>query len=237
MNTYQEQNSNLPASMNSSTIKTIIGVIIAIALIVTAVLAQSNASPSGTTTVDVPAISMEDHIRGDISAPLQVIEYSDLECPFCKDFHETMLQVYAEYSASNQIVWAYRHFPLEQLHAQAFTEAVASECVAKEVGTAGFWKFIDNVFAVTTSNDGLDLKTLPDLAVAAGATKAKFNSCMASKETEILVDEDFQSGTRAGIQGTPFTVVISPSGNKYTIGGALPYSEVVKTIEKALADK
>ena len=241
MNTYHEHNSNSSSNSgsqkNASMTKTIIGAIAAIALIIFAITAQSNATPAGVANIEVPPITQADHVRGDLSAPVQVIEYSDLECPFCKDFHATMIDVFAKYGADNKIVWAYRHYPLEQLHQQAFTEALASECVAKEGGEAAFWKFVDNVFAVTKSNDGLDLKTLPTLAEAAGAPKLKFNTCMASKATEALVREDMQSGSKAGIKGTPFSIVISPAGNKYTIEGAYPIAQVEATIEKALADK
>ena len=69
-----------------------------------------------------------DHIRGNPNTPVKIVEYSDMECPFCKRFHSTMQQVMDEYGKNGKVAWVYRHFPLDSIHSQARTEAVASEC-------------------------------------------------------------------------------------------------------------
>src|SRR6185295_5043808 len=81
----------------------------------------------------VKPVAAEDHIRGDLAAPVKVIEFSDFECPFCKGFHATMKQVMADYEKDGKVAWVYRHFPIDELHSKARKEAQAAEC-AGELG-------------------------------------------------------------------------------------------------------
>ncbi len=233
MNTYHHKS-------GKAAVGPIIGIVIALALIITAGIVQSSSAPAGAIDVDVPEITAADHSRGNADAPVKVIEYSDLECPYCKSFHETMLRVFTEYGPTGKVQWVYRHFPLTQLHKQARGEAIATECAAKvagpEKGNLVFWTMIDNIFMTTTANDGLDLTTLPALAEQAGANRAEFIKCYNAAETAAKVDADTAGGAAAGAEGTPYTLVISPNGNIFPINGAYPYEEVVATIEKALAD-
>lgn len=91
-------------------------------------------------------------IRGKASAKITLVEYSDLECPFCKQFHKTMEQVIQAYP--NDVKWVYRHMPLDSLHSKARTEANATECAGEQ---GKFWEFTDSIFKVTPSNDGMDI--------------------------------------------------------------------------------
>lgn len=117
-----------------------------------------------------------DHVRGSSDAKVTIIEYSDLECPFCKRFHGTLQQVLEEYP--NDVRWVYRHAPLVQLHQKAPAEANAAECAAEQ---GKFWEFIDLVFEQTQGNDSLDLETLPDIARGAGvANISQFQACVDS---------------------------------------------------------
>ncbi len=240
MNKQDHKNPSHLSQVGNAKVGPIIGIIVALALIIGASLVQSNSAPTGTVDVEVPPITAADHTRGDLNAPVKVIEYSDLECPFCKDFHETMLQVFAEYGPSNQITWVYRHFPLTSLHKQARGEAIAVECASKVAGPARanevFWTMTDEIFKTTPSNDGFNLGTLPTLAEKSGVNKLEYIKCYNAAETADKVDADAAGGADAGAQGTPYTLVISPKGNIFSVNGALPIEEVKATIEKALAD-
>lgn len=98
---------------------------------------------------------------GEEENSVYVIEYSDLECPFCKRFHEAMLEVMKEFDTRGQeVTWIYRHFPLDQIHSQARKEAEATECAAELGGNEAFWNYTNKLFEITPSNDGLDLKLL-----------------------------------------------------------------------------
>ncbi len=230
-------NTQEPKKSKMQKVQGITFAVIAVLLIGGALTVQSNARPQGAQDITVPPITEDDHIRGNINAPVQVIEYSDLECPFCKDFHETMKRLYNEYGIKDQIVWAYRHFPLDNLHKKARTEAVATECVAKLGGDEAFWNMTDSIFEITTANDGLDLAILPSLAEKAGVNRNQFLKCFNAKETAAEVEADAQSGAAAGARGTPYTLVISPKGNVFPISGAFPYEQAKQIIEKALNDK
>lgn len=93
-------------------------------------------------------------VRGNPNAKITIVEYSDFECPYCKRFHQTMQQVMATHG--DNIKWVYRHFPLDSLHRNARTEALAAECAYAE-DEDKFWELTDLIFAVTPSNDGIDV--------------------------------------------------------------------------------
>lgn len=175
-----------------------------------------------------------DHIRGDAKAPVIIIEYSDLECPFCKRFHETMNQVYAKYGTTGQIAWVYRHFPLDNIHPKARQEAAAAECAGKLGGNDAFWQYIDKVFAITPANNGLDLAELPKIAQEIGLDVTKFNTCLNSGEMDKKVDNDYQNGIAAGAQGTPFPIVINAKGERSSLPGALQFDAMEQVIAEAL---
>ncbi|MBI3255856.1 MAG: thioredoxin domain-containing protein [Candidatus Andersenbacteria bacterium] len=172
----------------------------------------------------------KDHIRGAANAKVTIIEYSDLECPFCKRFHETMKQVLAAYP--NDVRWVYRHAPLVQLHSKAPAEANAAECAGEQ---GKFWEFIDEVFVVTPANNGLDAAELPKIAAKVGvANAAQFKSCVDTNKYASLVQADLDDATKAGMRGTPYSVVVNAAGKKLPINGALPIESVKNTIDSLL---
>ncbi len=124
-------------------------------------LALSNSpAPTGGNTKsleNMKPVTSSDHIFGDVNAPVKVVFYSDLECPFCKSFHETMTQIMnSSYGKDGKVAWVYRHFPLKQLHSKAPKEAEAAECAAELGGNDAFWKFINKINEVTPANNKLD---------------------------------------------------------------------------------
>lgn len=160
----------------------------------------------------------DEHILGDLNtAEVLIVEFSDTECPFCKTFHNAMKSALQKYP--NKIAWVYRHFPLD-MHKKARTEAVATECVASLAGNDAFWQFLDSIFATTTSNDGLDLSLLPVLAEKVGVNSNDFNNCLAQNNFDALIEEHIKDGTRAGLQGTPYSVIVTKDGSYYPISGA-----------------
>lgn len=185
-------------------------------------------APQGPVTVS-PVDPNNDHIRGNVNSKVTVVEYSDLECPFCKRFHVTMQQVMQKYG--NDIRWVYRHMPLDSLHQQARPEALASECAAEQ---GKFWEFIDLVFAETTSNDGLDLAKLPTYARQVGLNVNQFQQCYDSQKYASAVQEDEASALAAGAQGTPYSVVVGPNGETTVLNGAQPVEEVERAIQAYL---
>lgn len=171
-----------------------------------------------------------DHIRGGKDAKVTFVTYTDLECPFCKRFHDTMTEVMQKYGDDVRMV--YRQFPIDQLHAQARPEALATECAAEQ---GKFWEFTDIIFKETPSNDGLDLTKLPEYAKQAGVKDAaKFASCLETKKFAARVQEDEADGQGAGAQGTPYSIIIGPNGEKVPLNGAYPIAQVQQIVDSLL---
>lgn len=185
----------------------------------------------------IKPISDIDHIFGDSDASVKIVEFSDLECPFCKKFHFTMRKIMDEYGADGRVAWIYRHFPLDALHSQARKEAVATECANELGGNEKFWQYVDKIFEITPSNNDLDLELLPKFADELGFDKNNFGVCLNSKRYNEHIQADVDDAQNSGAQGTPYTVVIVSNGKKFVINGAQPYEQVKSIIEKALAGK
>ncbi|MEK9175157.1 MAG: thioredoxin domain-containing protein [Patescibacteria group bacterium] len=178
----------------------------------------------------------EDHVFGNPNAPIKIVEYSDLECPFCKMFHQTMAQIMEEYGKTNKVAWIYRHFPLDQLHSKARNEARATECAWEQGGNDAFWKFVDKIFEITPSNDGLDPAELPQIAQTIGIDKTKFISCLSSDRNDARITQNEKDGLSSGAQGTPFSIIFTAKGKQLIVNGAQPYENVKKLIDQALAE-
>jgi len=161
-------------------------------------------------------IDPNEHLQGATGGPVKIIEYSDLECPFCKAFHFAMKELMTKYEPDGKIAWIFRDFPLDR-HPKAMPEAIAAECVAKFGGNDKFWQYVDQIFATTPSNNGLDLAVLPKLATDLRIDKTKFQNCLDNNETKSIVDADYQNGLDIGVDGTPYVVMILPGGQKFLL--------------------
>ena len=113
----------------------------------------------------VAKVTRDDHILGDINAPVKIIEFSDPECPYCKRFHTTMEQIIAEYGKGGQVAWVYRHFPLDSIHPKSRKEAEAIECAGEQ---GKFWEYTSKIYEVTPSNNKLDPNQLYKIAIDLG---------------------------------------------------------------------
>jgi protein-disulfide isomerase len=178
-------------------------------------------------------VSENDHIRGNPNAPIVLVEYSDYDCPFCKNFHETMEQIMEEYGEDGRVAWVYRHFPLEQLHPNAPRIAQSAECVAKLGGNDAFWEFSDLIFGERETNAQTNPVLIPGFAEASGVELGAFNACLESGETKGEVEEDFTNAIAIGGRGTPHTIVMV--GDQLApINGAQPYEVVKQMIDNLI---
>jgi protein-disulfide isomerase len=193
-----------------------------------------NAKNTVTVVENIKPVTAADHIRGDINAPVKVVEFSDLECPFCKRFHTTMRQVVDSYDG--KVAWVYRHFPLDNLHSKARREAEATECAADLGGNTAFWAYADRLFEITPANNGLNPEELPKIAEFVGLDVVAFNNCLNSGKYAEDVAADLEDATNSGGQGTPYSIVIAANGKKTVIPGALPFEAVKEIVDKALSE-
>ena len=196
-------------------------------------LTPTNPPPGNSGSVqNVKAVNQSDHVLGSSDAPVKVIEFSDLECPFCKSFHPTMKKIAAEYPG--KVAWIYRHFPLDSIHPKARKEAEAAECANEQGGNDKFWAYVDRIFEITPSNNGLDPQKLPQLALDIGLDSQKFQTCLDSGKYAGRVASDLADAKSSGGRGTPYSIVMAKDGRKTPVNGAVPYEELKTVIEEAL---
>ena len=186
--------------------------------------APAQPAPAG----KIKPVTDKDHIRGNKNAKVTIVEYSDLECPFCQRFHPTMKEILQTYG--DKVNWVYRHFPLS-FHANAQKESEASECVAELGGNDAFWNYVDKIFERTTSNGtGFALDKLGPLAAEVGVNQVQFQSCLDSGKYTKLVQDQIADGTSAGVSGTPSTFI-----NGQLVVGAQPVSAFKTIIDQELS--
>jgi len=191
------------------------------------------AQPSGSDVASVPIITSEDHVRGDETAPLTWIEYSDFECPFCKRFAPSMEDMLEDYEG--QIKLVYRHFPLSFHRPLALTQAEASECANEYLGNDGFWAMHDFIFDTTSSNgNGMTEQELVDYAVELGINESTFQTCLDDDRYVEHIENDLDGGAAAGVTGTPGSIFIDAEGNAQLISGAVPYSQIQLLIDAVI---
>jgi protein-disulfide isomerase len=203
------------------------------------------ATPSNVTNVDtainepapsnakIKPVNETDYIRGNPNAPILVVEYSDYDCPFCKNFHETMNQVMNEYGVDGKVAWVYRQFPIAQLHPNAPRISAAALCVGELGGNEAFWNFSDRIFQERDINESTNISRLTEYAESTGVSKADYIACLESERHQETVTASLTDGANAGIQGTPNSFVIV--GNQQaTIEGAQPYAVVKQIIDNLI---
>lgn len=229
-----DDNSSQPSYVPIAVAIVVAGLSIALAIYMVA--APPKGIPLQNASKTVPAVSANDHILGNPDAPIKIIEYSDLDCPFCRTFHATMKQIMSVYGEDGRVAWVYRHFPIVELHPNAPRLAEASECVASLAGNAGFWKFIDGIFTSPSPNGRFDISQLDTLAAVAGAPSAAFRTCLDSGTFKSKVAAQFKEATDAGAQGTPHNIVVNKDGVSVPIPGAQPYATIKSIIDTYLAD-
>lgn len=178
--------------------------------------------------VAIKPIQPTDHVLGDPQADIVIVEYSDIECPFCKQFHNTIHQLMDEYGTKGQLAWVFRHFPV---HNNSVKEAEAAECAAELGGNDAFWKYTDKIFQLTPSNDGLDLAQLPVIASQVGLDRAKFQACLDSGKYAEKIVQDRNDVVAAGAQGTPYSVIFAKGQRIPLTQGALPYADMKVIID------
>ncbi len=204
----------------------IAGLLIAIAIII--VGGVGNNKTEDTPSVEKVSITKEDHIFGSKDAELVLVEYSDIDCPYCRILHPSIQKIKAEYG--DKVAWVYRDFPLDNLHPEARAKAVASECIAINEGEEAYFTYLNYLFANEVAEADLSVT-----AQTLGFNKTKFDNCIANGDGVASVEADVFTGKAYGIQGTPFTILLEQStGEMSPIRGAVPYEDLKALIDSKL---
>ncbi len=164
--------------------------------------------------------------RGPASAALTLVEFSDFQCPYCKQLHETLQQLMKKYPGRVRLY--YKHFPLE-IHKLAYPMALAAECAQSQKADA-FWLFHDRFFQeqYTGADPAVLMTRLRAWAGEAGLDSDRLAACVEQRETADRVDADVGEGRRLGITGTPAVIA-----NGEFFGGAQPLEVFERLLTEA----
>jgi protein-disulfide isomerase len=157
---------------------------------------------------------------GPDNAPVTIVEFSDFQCPYCRQVQGPLKRVMAEYEGKLKLV--FRDFPLRNIHPQAQKAAEAAQCAADQ---QKFWPYHDRLFAVTN----LQIDDLKKYAQELELNMEQFTSCLDSNKYANEVAEDLQAGQKAGVSATPTFFV-----NGFPLSGAASYERFKEVIDAAL---
>jgi protein-disulfide isomerase len=182
-------------------------------------------------------IDETDQVVGNPTAKVAVVEYFDLECPYCKQYQERRPYFEGRFK-DRDVVFVSRHFPLEYLHKQAPEEAIALECAAMLKGPDGFFPFRDMVYANTEGDDTLDLARLSEFAALLKIPEEDFKTCRESEEAARRVSDDIVNGAIVGIYSTPSFALYKNGEYQYTItgGSSIGWLNMEAAIEHLLTE-
>ena len=157
---------------------------------------------------------------GPTSAPVTIVEFSDFQCPYCRQAQDTLKRLMAAYEGKIKLV--FRDFPLRSIHPQAQKAAEAAQCAAEQ---QKFWPYHDKLFASTN----LQMDELKKFAQELELNMEQFTSCLDSSKYAAGIDADMQAGQQAGVNATPAFFV-----NGYPLSGAASYERFKELVDAAL---
>jgi protein-disulfide isomerase len=166
-----------------------------------------------------PNVINEAAAYGPTGAGVILIEYSDFQCPYCKQVQAAIKHILLDYPDDVRLV--FKHLPLE-IHQFAFQAAQAAFCAGRQ---GGFWKYHDALFGA----DNLSAELLATLARGNGLNLTEFQKCMSSPVSRAAVLEDMAEARRLGINGTPTLLL-----NGKILRGAVNIQELKMLIEAEL---
>ncbi len=144
--------------------------------------------------------------HGPLDAPIQVVEFSDFECPHCKRAAATFREILSEYSESVHLV--FRNYPLDAgcnrlvatpFHHYACKAAYLTVCALERGGVDLFWRTHDELFALERLNDQM----LREVATRVDIAPEEFERCMEAEDIHAKVRRDLEQGYRLRLDGTP----------------------------------
>jgi len=170
---------------------------------------------------------------GKADAPLVIVEYTDLQCPFCQQFHNTAFdQIKKEYIDTGKVRFVSRDFPLD-FHPNAKPAAIASRCA----GDQG--KFWEMRHLMHVNADKLSKEEYLKFATELKLDTTKFKACADSDFYTADIDKQFQEGSAVGITGTPSFVVgrvVDGKLDGVRLVGAMPYAAFDSTLKQMLEE-
>jgi len=172
------------------------------------------------TVLAKPVQPGRDHIRGPARSALTLVEYGDYECPYCRIAHGIVAEL--EKRLLGQLSFVYRHFPLVTLHPHAQSAAEAAESAGHQ---QKFWPMHDSLF---TAQQLLTHDVLLSAARMLGLDVRSFDSELTAHLHIARIRDDFMSGVRSGVNGTPAFYI-----NGVRHEGAWDFESLLKALNQA----
>lgn len=172
--------------------------------------------------VRVQIDASQGYARGPREAPINVVEFSDFRCPYCKTVVPTLKQLAAQYP--DKVRWVFRDFPIPSLHPDAPLAHEAARCAGEQ---GKFWPYHDLLFERATD---VSAPALKQYAAEVGADRAAFDQCLDTHRYQQAVNADVEAGSKLGVSGTPSFFI-----NGEPLSGAQPIAEFQRIIERELA--
>lgn len=173
------------------------------------------------------------HRIGSSAAAVAVVEFSDYQCPYCRDFHARIYpRLKKEFVDTGAVQFVHKDLPLKSIHPQALPAALAAGCAGLQ---KKFWPMHEALYA----NQGkLSPALYPRLARELGLDEPKFSACLADPAREQFVMRDTLEAQKLGISGTPSFVIGIIQGDVMSVArlsrGAPSYEVFAQEIEKLL---
>ncbi len=206
-----------------------LGLSLAVAVLVSLGVMQVASAPASVAAPDI-------RLRGNVEAPVTLIEYSDFTCGYClKFFRETWPRLQAKYVDTGKVRFLYRDYPRAD-QGPGLDAAVAARCAGDQ---GRYWAMHDRLFA-----DGgrLDETTLTRHAKAIGLNQADFGQCLRTGRHVEQIFQDRQEANEWGFRGTPGFVLMytkkAPTNENPAIAipGAFPFEVFAEEIDRMLAN-
>lgn len=192
---------------NKTTLYVIIGTVVLLFFLVGAYMLTNNSGPSSTGSYpNITKINPKDHIKWSSSKKNILVEYSDFECPSCKNFHDVLKTFEAsgspDFKITQKITFVMRDFPLFQIHPNAMNAAYAAEAAGKQ---GKYFEMTDQLFVTQDQWAGLpDPKDFfSKLAQQISLNIDQFKSDMNSNDVKQKVNDDITSGNSGNVDATP----------------------------------
>ncbi len=168
--------------------------------------------------------------KGAATARVSVVEVSDFQCPYCRQFYETTYHRFdSAYVKTGKVQMVYIHLPLP-MHTQAYPAAEAAMCAGAQ---GKFWEMHDRIFATQREWGGQAdaVQRFSRMALALNLDAAAYRDCVDNDRTAPLILNDAMQASGAGVNGTPAFIV----NRNQMLNGAVTYEQLSAAVDAALA--
>ena len=199
-------------------------------------LLQRLAAPQPPPRVQATVATGDNPALGRRDAPVTIVEFSDYQCPFCRQFvTATLPTLKTAYIDAGKVRWVFRDFPLDRIHPNARKASEAARCAGDQ---GKYWEMHDVLFQ---NQQALAEDQLPAHAKTLGLDAGAFSACLASGKHASDVQKNFSEGAAAGVNGTPSFVIgrTRPDGTVEGLlfTGARPLADFRQEIDRLLSEK